>query len=397
MVAYAVSSGFLNEIDKLSPTIVRKFYIGNSDYSEFVEKWPTVRREWNSIKPASLTISLVNGEGDFNFFRESPWLITTSCSIQLGVQFAVGSQETINLFKGFVSNPSYNNASCTIKLVDKLKKFGEVVLGSSDVPISFTSSNHLASDLAWYLVTSYGGMSAVKSTSNVDIDYAAFSRWAAVFSGDSVVLNARFDGKKLSEALGTLGRLTRSSIVIENDLLTFNRFDTSSIQPYDITSRHVISTSLEIEEDKIVNHQIVQAGYSVASDYFTITCQDVSTYSVNSYGRRQEIENDQSIWYSNSGSAINLAQRITTTYKNPPANFKVNTTLKALTKQIGDVISFADESIGVTQDSYRVMGYQIDTNTGKIALDVDNTQLLTFFILDDAVYGLLDQVYNPLN
>lgn len=397
MVAYVVSSGFLNEINKKTPTIVRKFYIGASDYSSYVEKWPSIKRDWNDIKPASITVNLGNQDGTFNFFRNTPTLITSSCSIAMGVQYAVGSQETINLFSGFVSKPSYKDGKVSIRLVDKLKKFTEVVLGTSDVPLAYTTSNYLGSDLAWWLATSYGGMSSVKSTSNVDIDYEAFSRWASVFSGDSIYLNARFTGTKLAEAMRTIGRLTRSTIVVENDKLTFNRFDTASISPYDLTSNHILSVQLDIDDDEIINHSIVQAGYSVASDYFTIATYDVVTYSVNSYGRRQEIEAEQKIWYVTSGGAINLAQRITDTYKEPPGRFSIDTTLKAMSKQIGDVISFSDPTIDVSNDAFRIMGYTIDTNTGKINIKADATQLLTFFILDDPVYGLLDNVYNPLN
>ena len=53
-------------------------------------------------------------------------------------------------------------------------------MGTEDAPITFTDSS-LPSDLFWAICVSYGGLSAVESTSNPDIDFAAYQEWAEVF------------------------------------------------------------------------------------------------------------------------------------------------------------------------------------------------------------------------
>lgn len=391
---YSVSSGFGAKVLEKSPTILRKFLIGTSDYSAFVLKWPTIKRRWNEIKPQSITVNLSNHGKTFNFFKANPEILNTDATLQIGPQFAVGSEELINVFTGKVGRTLYKGATASVRIVDKFKQFSERVVGSKETAVDFTTSNYLPSDIAWALVTSHGGLSAITSTSNPDIDFTAFSEWANVFSFDTVLVNAYYEGEKVTSALRTLGRMTASSIYEEEGKITFARFSMSSLAPFALPN--VKGVQLDLDDSKIINSQIVNAGYNVNSDLFGITVFDTNSASVNSYGLREQVEDSNKFWYTNSVSALNLSQRQTSLYSQPFEGYSVTTALQPLSKTIGDTVTFSHQILDVGGDSYRIMAYRLNMERAEFSLDMDGTQLVTQFILDATTLGLLDQSFNPL-
>ena len=393
---HSVSSDFLSTISGKSPNIIRRFTIGSSDYSDYVIKWPKIGRKWNEIKPQNVSINLANQEKTFNFLEGTPAQMNTSCAVDFGVEYAVGSEETINLFTGKISRLNFSNANLTINLTDKIKPFTEIVLGTSDVPLQYIGSDYLISDIAWWLCTSYGGLSAIQSTSNPDIDYDSFSQWAAVFSESSVFMNASFDGKKLNEAMRKIGKMTRSTILVENDILRFARYDSSSTDPISISSEFLYKFNIDINEKEIINKQIVHAGYSTSSRYYQYAVFDINTPSVNSYSLHEELQEDPNIWYINSASAFDLASRVVFTNKNPIKKFKYEGGIANAYLQVGDIVGINEGFHNLSGESVRVMGYQIDMEKASMFFESDASQFVSFFRLDDPVYSVLDSDFNVL-
>lgn len=391
-----VSSGFISTIAGKSPEIIRSFTIGSSDYSNFVTQWPKIGRKWNEIKPQSVTMRLANQLQTFNFLEGTPAQMNTIASVDFGVRYDVSSEETINLFSGKISKINFSKANCSISLTDKIKPFSEVIVGTSAVPLEFISSDYLPSDIAWWLATSHGGLSAIESTSNPDIDYLAFTEWAGIFSNDNIFVNATFDGDKLSKAFRKIGRVTRSTIIVENDKLTFSRYDASSSGVVSVASESMFDFELSIDDADIVNKQTVHANYSVSSRFYQIAIFETSTASVNSYGLREDLEEDPNIWYTNSISALSLAQRVIFTSQNPPKRYRFSSGIGNSYLQIGDVIGVSDEFHGISQDTVRIMSYEVDMEKAKVSMQTDASQLINFFYLDNSSLGLLDQSTNPL-
>ncbi|KKL99597.1 hypothetical protein LCGC14_1812830 [marine sediment metagenome] len=300
-------------------------------------------------------------------------------------------------YAGRVDNLKFLKGRIDIALKDKIKPFTEKILGSSDVPLDFTTSDFLVHDLAFFLVTSHGGLSAIESTSNPDIDWLSFLDFAETFSRDNVRVQARYEGTKVNEALRRLMRYTYAGAFIENDKLTFARFTTPSSFSTLLSDASILDLALEINDADIVNKQHVYADFDQTSDFWKIDAFDEASASVNSYGLREFVEKDETVWYTNSASALNLAERRTTILRDPIDRFKIQTPLVALGRQIGEVIRFTDSFFGVTStDAFRMMGYQLDLDRGKMSLEIDESQIFTGFRLDDAVDGLLDQDYNFL-
>lgn len=553
MTAYNVSSYFLAQTLERAPQVVRKFTIGDSDYSARVIKWPKIKRKWNDIRPTSLTIGLINEDMAMNFLRNDPTALRSACKVQLGfphpgenlltrseafdvdswaqtdvgsmnpdsevapnlvttaeavvfdnvesasllqdisgtlaasteytfsayvklIDTAVssdlqvqlvfggdtleigdditsgwqrfslshtssstpggelvgfrtdsytgalgfwgaqvnvgdsageyiraddttvssGSNELVTYFSGTMDRAKFRRGQVDLSLQDKLKPFAELVLGSSDVPLDFTGSDYLVSDLVWYLVTSHGGLSAVESTSNPDIDYGSFLDWAFVFSNDNVLVNAYYEGKKVNDALRSIGRYTGSAIYVENDLLTFARF-TAANSHVTMLSDELLELDLVVDDEAIINTQHVYGDYDTNSQFWKIDAVSVSTASVDSFGAREFIEKDETVWYVDSASSLNFAERQTLIHATPFAQFEAQTTLAAVARQLGESVNIVDSFHAEQGDViYRLMGYELDIDRGQMKLEIDRSQSLQGFILDDPVYGLLDQAYNFL-
>ena len=398
MPVYEVSSLFIDTVTGQSIDVYRSFTIGNSDYSAFVTNWPKISRKWNDLKPKKATIKLANQDQTFNFFRTSPETLTNSCEVRLGVYYTPSSTESIEVFGGTIGRVSWGNngTSVSISIVDKFKPFSERVVGTSDDPMDYTLGNYYPSDIAWFLVTSYGGLSSIQSSSNPDIDYLSWSDWDDYFTDNSVVVKAKFDGQKVMEGLRKIGRITGSSIYEENGRVTFARFNTSSVEPFAVGSGANLSIGLTMDDESIINKQIVFADYDTNSSYYKVVVNDEDTSSVNSFGLRERVEKDSSIWYVNSLAAIDYAQRSVVVNKLPKQNFKIKTGLHLLARAVGETVSLTADTVGINEDVFRIMDYSLDMDKCTFTAGVDTTQLRTFFVLDDAVLGLLDETYNPL-
>ncbi len=389
---HSVSSDFLAEIETKNPLVARKFTIGDSDYTDFVTRWPKITKKWNDIRPLNIAITLSNEDQTFDFFIDEPYKMANETKIEFGVPWSVesaaGTDEYLTLHEGKISNVKYGKSNCTLSVVDKIKPFAERVLGDEDTPLDYTGSDYLPSDLAWYWATSYGGLDTTKSTANTDIDYDDFSAWAEVFSSSSILARAYFKGTKLNEAFRKLGRITRSSIYVEDGKLRFARYTETTSITLALGEDPIIDIKGIIDDKAIVNKHITFGDYNVNSETYSVVTNDEDTTSVNTYGLRELIEKDANVWYVNSDSTLDLSQRIVLTQKNPYLQLKLKTTAAPITRFIGDLITFQFDKLGIGSGaSKRIMEYGFDLNNITMDLMVDDSQIVDIFRLDQ---GQLD-------
>lgn len=393
-MAYDVSSAFLAEVVKTGPGVSRKFYVGSDDYSDYVTKWPKIQRKWNDLKPKSISITVANQENDFSGFITNKTRLRDLCSVEMGIEVAVNSYEYVQAFTGTIRNLRFNKGGdMTFSIVDKLKPLSERIVGTDESPQIY--SQDLVSDVAWDLLTTYGGLSSIESTSNPDINYSGFLSWAEIFSNDTVLIGSKFTGQKVTECIRSLGRMSASGIFEEDGKINFARYSVASVEPFSLEPGAVLSLDMQIADDSIVNKQHVKAAYSITSDYHTVEVFDTSTASVNSFNLREEVEDSDKIWYTTSATAQNFAQRQTSLYAEPYEDYTIKTALPLLGRAIGDTIAITYSQLGVA-DTFRLMGYNLDLQKLEFNAEIDATQLSAIFTLDDATNGLLDETYNPL-
>jgi len=389
-VAYSVTSWFQEQTELNFSAPVRKLTIGNSDYSSHVLKWPVIRKSWNDIRPTNLTLDLANEDREFTFIQTDFTKLRSVVKIEFGYTHPSSGSELITLFEGTIEKVRYTRGKVNLTSIDKFSQLSDRVLGSSDEPLEFVNSNYLPSDIVWYAVTSYGGYSNITSTSNPDIDYEKWLEWSSIFSASTVFTNARFEGEKVTEVLRKIGRMTSSAIFIDNNRITFYRF--SLVNSLGITlgiNNTTDKFDVELDDRTIINKQLVFADYDVTSNYFKITVNDEDNSSVNSFGLRERIEKDEVIWYVNSVSAVNYAQRIVTHNKLPYENISLETSLVGLTRFLGENVTMVNSFFNIN-GTYRIMDYGFNTDTGLLNFKIDKSQFSNPFILNTSSLGGVD-------
>jgi hypothetical protein len=331
-------------------------------------------------------LKLANGDQGMNFLREDKTLMQGTCVVNMGI---VG--ETIGLFSGQMKGVKYDKEDCTLSIVDKFQQLSERIVGSSDEPVEYMGSSYLPSDIAWWAVTSFGGYDVTTSTANTDIDYEAFLTWANVFSGDAVFVEARFDGQKVTEILRKIARHTHSAIFIKDNKISFHRFGIADANVSSLSACEIMNVALSFNTSDIVNKQFVSGDYDVASDFHQFTVNAVSTGSINSFGTKESTIIDNNIWYIDSSSAINLAERKILADADPDDSISVTTGLVGLPRVIGETIFIEDAFFGISE-SYRILEHEVDTDKGTTKFRIDRTQLTNAFILDTTSLGSLTEV-----
>ena len=389
-----VTSWFLEQLALKTSEPVRTITIAGSDYSDRVVKWPKFKRTWDMVRPTDLAITLANEDQVMNFFVNTPTNLRADCILSFGFSHPTSGDELITMYQGTVQRAQYNRGACTLRMLDKMKAFTERTVGDRDSPVTF--SHELPSTIGWTLCTCYGGLSNIGSDSNPDIEYDTWLSWAAVFSADNVLMSAQFDGLKVSEALKRLAHMTDSAIFNEHGNIEFRRFSEIDSNSTLLGDDHIMNVGLTVDDSEIVNRQFVWGGYDVTSDQWALQALQVESSSVNSFGTREHILKDNAMWYVDSSSALNMAQRRISNLAEPIERYVVDTVLVPLNRSLGETIKISDAFLGVSSIGLRLMASEIDMNTGRMKLDVDASRLLSPFTLDDAYLGLLDQDYNLL-
>jgi len=381
-MAYDVSSWFLEQIQSQNPApIVRQFLIGTSDYSERVAKWPKFEQRWDDIKPTTLTMKLANEDQALNALRSDKTVLRATTSIKFGFTHQDSGDETVTLHSGRTSSVRYRGGAVDITVTDKFQQLGDRTIGSSDVPVEYIGSNYNPADLTWYFITSHGGYSAVESDSNPDIDYTAWSEWRQIYTGNSVFVNAHIEGKKALEMVRKMGRYTTTAIFTKEGKISFHRFGIGDANVTSLTANEIDDLTLEFSGEDMVNKQSVYADYSVESDYWKINAVDEDTASVNSYGLSESTEKDKNIWYVNSVGALDMAQREVIIRGVPFDKLKVKTFLQGFTRLVGETAHISDGFHSI-DGTFRIMGTEIDMETARSTLTVDQSQYFGSFILD---------------
>lgn len=377
---YSVSSAFIYNASQQNASWTRRLLIGTSDYTNYVTKWPTISKTWDKINPQTVTIDLSNEGKTFNFYTADPTQMRTNVKLQLGFTYA-GSEELITMFAGTVDAARYSGGGCSLTLIDKFKKLADRKIADTTSPQLYTSSEYLIHDMAWYLCTSHGGLSATANSGNTDIDYASFNSWTSLFSSDNVRIQGRFTGQTPLELLHQLSTLTQSAIYIEDDKLKFGRFLLTDSAYYTLDGDTIVDATTTLDDRELVNKAYVSAAYNVSSQSFGITVSQVNTASVNSYGTREVLVSEQYLWLTNSVSAINLSARMLGTGAQIKNKYQVKAPMHAIAATIGDTLHYVDTLMDVS-DTFRIMQETVDLDSASKTFNIDQSQYFGGFILD---------------
>jgi len=374
----------------------RTLYIGTSDYSDRVVRWPKIRRTANEVESVKIKVPIANNDGALNNFFEQTYSLVNTVSVHLGDTHPTSGWEDIDLFTGYLHGVKYSNKQCIIEARDRLFDFTQKKIGDTNSVVGIPSSGGIIpSDLAWILCTCYGELSTIQGDSNPDIDWDEYNQWAAQFSANTIEAHGRYTGNKISEALNHLAEYTDSSIVIEGDgKIHFKKFEEVSSQDYTWTQDEITKLELDVNKRRLVNKQYVSWDYKPESDYFEGNVFAQNSTSVNTFGLYEATLEKESIWYVDTPSALNIAQRNVSLYADPPRYYQLTTGLDGIWRKIGETARFVDSFYNVTSGAgWRIVEREINLHDGLVKMDLDEATVANAFYLDvstlDGIHLLL--------
>lgn len=290
------------------------------------------------------------------------------------------STNTAVLQRGPIHRIRMTQGRASMVISDKLRQLMQRAVGTRETAVEFTSDTFI-SDVAYTLVTCYGGFDGTSSTANPDIDWDAFSSWHADAVDNSVLVRAHFDGQKVNECLEILADMYDTAIYLTNDKLVFARFgfdQTNTDYPVNTAYGRI---DVEMDDEHMTNRMTVLANKSTGTSSFNAHVTAINTASVNSYGPRDDIWESNVIWYSNSVSAAVQAQRVVAVLGRLEPVVTAQLPFTHLPPSVGSTITVSDAQTGVA-GNYRIMRKTIRMQDAKVDLEMERTRLFTNFILD---------------
>ena len=116
-----VTSWFVDQTKLPASEPKRVFTIGTSDYSIRVKKWPKVKRTINKIEARTLTVNVINTDGELNNFFENTYTLPNCCQLKMGFTHPDSGDELISLFTGHLDEVKYKaNKTIDFKIKDRL-------------------------------------------------------------------------------------------------------------------------------------------------------------------------------------------------------------------------------------------------------------------------------------
>lgn len=404
---FTVTSEFKSLAESVNPFRVNlKFTFSGSEETVRLLKASNITRTAKQFSSGRLTVNLANTDttspvrpgyniiqsDKSHFFREGTYNISFSSS-------AGGESENFALFTGKLTGANFKEQRVTLTFLDKHDDLKKRTIGDVSDPVQFINSDWNPADLFWTIVTSYGRLSNIASTNNPDIDYDSFLTWKSNAEALPMQVQAEFKGATVVDAVKKLADITNSVIVGESD----NKIYTSIIIPTAISSAVTLADSvvfdmdLNIDTSKMLNQGAVLFDYDVNGAVFTNSLTAANTTSINTFGLKETIFSDPTVWHSTKQSAQNFLDQKIALAKDPVSKFRVDVGYMGLAFQLNDSVFVLDEPLSLDgTQPFAITGLEYNVARGESTLTVENRLGNEYFFLDHATLGLLDQSNNPL-
>lgn len=400
-----VSSLFQSKMEASRVTSIESVFTFNgSEITAFVTGgFPTISRDFREVVGINYVIEVDNVEQDFNDLMTDKTRFHKSGQFDWGFSDGAGSRDVVTFFKGDLTKVGYNERTTKLSFEDRISRLAEVEVGTDETPVSFVNTNVNPADLAWWMQSSFGGLSAVKSSSNPDVDYATWIVWHDEFESDSVVIQAEFKGETVTDILNEIGKVTDSLIYDEGDnkIDYFRWTGTLSVtaqMSHGSTTRPV---ELVMTAKEMINKMSVAFGYDVNSRTWLGNASAQDSSSVGSYGLTERSIAGTMVWYVDSIASLKMAERTVGKRAQPNLQGRIPVPLEFLNLTAPDALQFTSQVYSMSDKLFMIQGMELDFERKEMTFLVDEgfgrgAGFLESFILDDDRLGLLDQDYNHL-
>jgi hypothetical protein len=372
----AVTSWFVEQAGQAHLEPRRRLLLGGSDYSEWVLRWPAVGTRLETIDLGTVAVTLSNMERRFNGLVDGGDLLTTSCELALGLTHPVSGDEWLVLHTGQPSHADFsaNGAELRLQLQGKTRRLTDLALGSdaTSAGLDYTTSAYYPADLAWYLVTSGGGLSAAQSSANPDLDFAAWQTWRDADMVRDVRVKAYFTGEKIYQVLADLAELDAVAIGVRQSQLRFADLHGPFAAGGELPLEHALDVALTVDPARLVNQFTVQAGFDPGTGRFSSEISKVHSESQARYGTRAGRFGPRGVWFDTGNDGRYFAEEQVRFHRDPWPTVTVRASLAGgLHLATGDVVTLTHTHLGITAREFRITAQEIDLQEGALQFDLE--------------------------
>ena len=222
-----------------------------------------------------------------SFIRDRINTMGKPCRLSLHFSGTIGS---LPLMTGIVEEVSYNGATVTLNVRDKMAAMLEKRIGSGQAPADFysTVNPYNPATIVWNVLTTWGELDDTFTTSNKDMNFTGWQAWFARCAVHNYLCRGRFPGTTIQNMLLRIGDLTNSFIWVDGEgVFQFTMFEPpyvagASDETYDVDNS--ISIDVDIDKSTIKNVMNIYYGHDPDANYnpkASITSTDISFHNWN--------------------------------------------------------------------------------------------------------------------
>ena len=434
---YSVTSAFKTKADDPQDIEVRKFTFKGIDYTDKLLRmggWNQSQYEDDEPQSVDLTVELLNDSKEFNFIQTTKTNMGKVGKLEIGFD-----SELIERYTGYLDRVEFASRERPVAILTFVSKLQQAInrrVGSTATAVSYAAQN--PADLAWSVLTVYGGMDTTKTGANAnvlfsfgdvvktesstenttvlsfggvhgsvaldgntDIDYKSWKTWKDQCDDLSLSIAANFAGQTVAGAMRLIGDVVDTLIFAETTgKVFFRKFvlkESGTPYLFDDQKAHFRDISMRMNKTRtrIVNKVIVNYGYSTASNTFSGALTFTNTTSQTDYGLFEREFDNKNVWHDSALSAKSFGERLVSRYKEPvdTVTFKTKRGTQAMIHQIGDVMKVNWDQMDYSNKEMRIYGISSSLSEGEYEItseDVSALASISLFVLDDTTNGQLD-------
>jgi|TARA_R110000787_G_scaffold282212_1_gene393967 hypothetical protein len=394
-------------------SIVRQFTYANSEFTDRITKYPSIKRNYVDVVGKGFTLEVENASKLMNELIEDRTSFKRDGAVFYGYQSEPSSANVLQIGNGFLTNVSYSDHTASLTFKNRLDLLSQTFVSqdvTSKMGISFTGSEWNPADMTFEILTnnSYGAnFSNVTCKYNTQIHYDSWLQWKTNLAAENITVQGFFPyGTNYVQALKSIAELTDSAIYAEADNRIYFLRNLTGVESFSavVSESDIIKVSTTGDAYDMCNKYSVPMSFSVVSNKVEgprATVTFVNTASVNSFGTSLKEPTTQMIWYTNSANANNLAQRVVFRRRQPEIAVKITTPIKYLAHQLGDIIYLNLPEVGITAEPYTMIGQTINVEGQTMDMNLSvghgiGIANLTVFEIGDDILGRLDNTTGVL-
>lgn len=335
---------FRQNITKPSVKLRYKFLVDSVDRTDLLLDLPTITRNVN-LAAGKATVVVNNAGGWWNDLYATNVSLGGTAEIQVYIDGDAAN--TLTLLKGKIQRPKFQSARVALVIRDWSGDFLNVKVGSNRQPATwFQTGSRTPDEMAWRLLTVHGGLSALASPANTDIDYASFANWRDNFlAAKNYGWTARPTGHSIGELLMRVSQMSHSYIWVNNEgKVDFAPpFEPGFIYNESNTSMR----DLQINEDHILNSVEARNAYSPDTGTWNrVTSTVTSAASIARFGTFPKTIEDRIMRHETTASAESDRDATLTDYAFPLKFVMLKAGPPAIMEDLGRQLDVSDTHRG---------------------------------------------------